>query len=790
MPFAEIPPWSETFIPSILESVVGIEQNRVERFTKWSKWNSSNQIELLAKSNELSDFVRVIMRTLVDSDVERFESVVKLNNKKLLAKALEARIGSHDRTLLHGICMHPLADNFTSCLRQANCSLQLKLKPDLFGLSPLHILAMNKSVTCAGTIAFIKSIDDSVVNDREESGGCTPLHLFLLGNHEVMSDTDVKTCIKQLHSNLSAFAEHRPPILVAASNLLESEALRMVKFGHSIFGWNISVSDRDRCTAMHIACQHGNPKLVSFLLTCMSPPSRTQKDITGASPVHAAAAGGTDSHVRCLQVLYEKLSSSDYMSCLKDDAGWPPLLYALFRGGAAATVRECIAVDETIIDPTWGEYPQLKFVLHLVRKEELKEQVSVSKLLKGLLTVPEFFGYLNRFISIDISVLGGTMKFLLEEGGAYMLSIENKMNYLIYRCLQTTREAGKNSERRVCVNRPDAEPGVEWLKQIWPVMREGLIHGQRVDVRFINPLTGLQEAGYGIGPTREFFSIVGQIIQNPLFCSSPDGQRILPASDADPEANMAAGALCALSLISGARMDMGRVCYLLWDYIVKGDLEYLPDIEELRGWDRHVSNSLMDLRSRTDNEVSELFDLPGTQTKDQYIAEQVRSRILTSGMTEFRRGFLSVIKEEWLVDFFNHRELSIIMGSQDESASIDINDWRLYTQYSGYTSESCQVKWFWELVACLGHAERQLLLMFVTGMTAAPLGGFSQMKTSGGDLMPFTIRKLLVCTDQYPLPTAATCFNLFNLPAYPSREILNEKLVTAIRFGSQGFEFA
>ena len=40
------------------------------------------------------------------------------------------------------------------------------------------------------------------------------------------------------------------------------------------------------------------------------------------------------------------------------------------------------------------------------------------------------------------------------------------------------------------------------------------------------------------------------------------------------------------------------------------------------------------------------------------------------------------------------------------------------------------------------------------------------------------------------LPTAHTCFNQLDLPAYDTEDELKEKLLLAIREGSEGFGFA
>jgi hypothetical protein len=53
--------------------------------------------------------------------------------------------------------------------------------------------------------------------------------------------------------------------------------------------------------------------------------------------------------------------------------------------------------------------------------------------------------------------------------------------------------------------------------------------------------------------------------------------------------------------------------------------------------------------------------------------------------------------------------------------------------------------------------------------------------------MKFTISWLPYDKDR--LPSAGTCFHLLKLPAYPSYEVLEAKLLVAVRYGSEGFAF-
>jgi hypothetical protein len=74
-----------------------------------------------------------------------------------------------------------------------------------------------------------------------------------------------------------------------------------------------------------------------------------------------------------------------------------------------------------------------------------------------------------------------------------------------------------------------------------------------------------------------------------------------------------------------------------------------------------------------------------------------------------------------------------------------------------------------------------------TGARNVPAGGFARLGGSHG-LQPFCITKIVDSSQL--LPTSSTCFNILRLPQYASKAQLKLRLLTAIRSGSQGFEFA
>ena len=61
----------------------------------------------------------------------------------------------------------------------------------------------------------------------------------------------------------------------------------------------------------------------------------------------------------------------------------------------------------------------------------------------------------------------------------------------------------------------------------------------------------------------------------------------------------------------------------------------------------------------------------------------------------FRRGFLKVIKPEWLTMFSNQELNSIISGSNPD---FDVEEMKSYTVLRGYTDKDETVVLFWQVV--------------------------------------------------------------------------------------------
>ena len=72
-------------------------------------------------------------------------------------------------------------------------------------------------------------------------------------------------------------------------------------------------------------------------------------------------------------------------------------------------------------------------------------------------------------------------------------------------------------------------------------------------------------------------------------------------------------------------------------------------------------------------------------------------------------------------------------------------------------------------------------LQFVTGCSKIPLEGFKNLQGMRG-VQQFTIKRQPIRGDDLMrLPQGHTCYNQLDLPEYPTKELLQERLLFAIK---------
>ena len=127
----------------------------------------------------------------------------------------------------------------------------------------------------------------------------------------------------------------------------------------------------------------------------------------------------------------------------------------------------------------------------------------------------------------------------------------------------------------------------------------------------------------------------------------------------------------------------------------------------------------------------------------------------------------------------NSNELELLLNGRP---FIDIDEWKSFTEYKGaYNENHVVIKWFWEILSELSQKELSNLLLFATGSSRVPLGGFSELESNNGYLSRFTIEYIEYNKHVKNFIKAHTCFNRIDLPCFTNKNDLK----VAIKFVSE-----
>jgi hypothetical protein len=194
------------------------------------------------------------------------------------------------------------------------------------------------------------------------------------------------------------------------------------------------------------------------------------------------------------------------------------------------------------------------------------------------------------------------------------------------------------------------------------------------------------------------------------------------------------------------------------------------------------------------------------ESLDEYLNVLCRHRLLDSvwrPLASMCRGFNRVVDTEELFPAMpsppdRGRPLAALLRARElqwlveGDITVDVADWKTHTVFSGgFTAESHVVLWFFELVDEDQNLAKSVL-RFVTGSGSAPVGGFACLAGASGGLAPFRLNRLHPKHSQARsvapmggnvdgwLPQVHVCFNTMDLPDYSSKDVLEEKLRTAV----------
>ena len=147
-----------------------------------------------------------------------------------------------------------------------------------------------------------------------------------------------------------------------------------------------------------------------------------------------------------------------------------------------------------------------------------------------------------------------------------------------------------------------------------------------------------------------------------------------------------------------------------------------------------------------------------------------------------RNGFESILDTNLMKYFYPHEFEESLCGVTKELWTVDILKQNCFLQ--GFSVEAPVVQYLFEILSALSACDQRHFLQFVTSAPRLPIGGLSALNPK------FTVNCQQVDgnPDKY-LPISSTCSNALFIPDYSCKEVLEEKLLLAIREGRNEFGF-
>ena len=166
---------------------------------------------------------------------------------------------------------------------------------------------------------------------------------------------------------------------------------------------------------------------------------------------------------------------------------------------------------------------------------------------------------------------------------------------------------------------------------------------------------------------------------------------------------------------------------------------------------------------------------------DKRIEYYTKSQI--SGIKQIISGINTIFPVEYL-KIFTSDQLGLLING---TPFIDTDDWRMNTQYKNYNDYDNVIINFWDIISNLSQEELSNFLLFCTGSSRVPIGGFKSLESNRGQISKFEIVKTEYIAGSKNFLRAHTCFNRLDLPNFPDKNTLDEAIKFALENEILGF---
>ena len=170
---------------------------------------------------------------------------------------------------------------------------------------------------------------------------------------------------------------------------------------------------------------------------------------------------------------------------------------------------------------------------------------------------------------------------------------------------------------------------------------------------------------------------------------------------------------------------------------------------------------------------------------DEYIDKRIEyySRSQMGAIKQILNGISSIFPVEYL-KIFSSDQLGLLING---TPFIDTEDWRMNTVYKNYNDYDNIIINFWEIISNLEQEELSNFLLFCTGSSRVPIGGFKSLESNRGQISKFEIVKSEYVAGKKNFLRAHTCFNRLDLPNFPDKQSLQEAIRYALENEVLGF---
>ena len=305
----------------------------------------------------------------------------------------------------------------------------------------------------------------------------------------------------------------------------------------------------------------------------------------------------------------------------------------------------------------------------------------------------------------------------------------------------------------------------------------------------------IEEQGVDMGGLKkDWFTTLVRALFNPEYALFTKDREPNPSSSVNKDHlryfNFT-GKIIARAVIDGVNLDCHLPTVLCKEILgikpVLRDLEVLdPELFRSLQWmlDNDVTGLDMTFTAPEDN-LGEFKEVPlvkggenkavTNENKKEFVDLMIKRRLIgrtSQQVKSFVSGFHFLISKDEL-KMFSPSELDLIICG---IPTIDICDMRENCKYEfPLSKDHPSVQRFFAVIRHWNREDLAKLLLFVTGSSQLPIGGFKTFKDEGN---PFTIAP---GGDHTRLPAAHTCTNTLDLPEYQSEKELNEKLLFSIK---------